>query len=149
MEKLTEDEIVSRWKKTGLVEGIQNEEDQKAMAFIFQAQIMQNEATSGSGIEIFNRLSIPMCRRVFAGLAEHKKVHPIFDGEGTWLTLKIDTNIFETWNDSQIDYRLTHEAEQCALICMQIAEQLVKLPGKEIGFGGFRYALGTAQAYVN
>lgn len=146
MKKLTEEDIVSRWKQTGLIEGIQTEENQKSMAFIFQAQIMYNEGSSDSAI--FKRLSIPMCRRVFAGLTEHKKVYPIFDGEGNWLTLKIDTNIFEAWNDSHIQYRMEHEAEQCALSCMTITEQLAKLPGNEIGFGGFRYALGTAQAYV-
>lgn len=145
MKNLTEKEITERWTSTGLLEGI-TKEHLETCALILQAQMVVNEEISDGHQATAKRLSIPMVRRVLPYLLENKKkVKPIFEGEGQWISLNVDHSIFDCQGSN---YNLNYEAEQCALMSMQIAEQLCKLPGEEIGFGGFR-CIGHLQAYIS
>jgi len=64
--------LLSKWKKTGLLEGIETERKQNSMARLLenQAKELLRESTSmASGdVEGFAAVAFPIVRRVFAGL---------------------------------------------------------------------------------
>jgi hypothetical protein len=64
-------EIVEGWKQTGLLNGIA-EEFHDSVAYLMENQRLYNE---GSGFPVeFNRVSIPLLRRVFPLLSKHVRV---------------------------------------------------------------------------
>ena len=64
--------LLSKWKKTGLLEGIETERQQNSMARLLenQAKELLRESTSMSAgdVEGFAAVAFPIVRRVFAGL---------------------------------------------------------------------------------
>ncbi len=64
--------LLSKWKKTGLLEGIETERKQNSMARLLenQAKELLRESTtlSGGSVEGFAAVAFPIVRRVFAGL---------------------------------------------------------------------------------
>ena len=64
--------LLSKWKKTGLLEGIETERKQNSMARLLenQAKELLREANtmSGGSVEGFAAVAFPIVRRVFAGL---------------------------------------------------------------------------------
>ena len=64
--------ILSKWKKTGLLEGIETERKQNSMARLLenQAKELLREANTmaGGDVEGFAAVAFPIVRRVFAGL---------------------------------------------------------------------------------
>ena len=64
--------LLSKWKKTGLLEGIETERKQNAMSRLLenQAKELLREANtmSGGSVEGFAAVAFPIVRRVFAGL---------------------------------------------------------------------------------
>jgi hypothetical protein len=64
--------LLSKWKKTGLLEGLETERKQNAMSRLLenQAKELLREANtmSGGNVEGFAAVAFPIVRRVFAGL---------------------------------------------------------------------------------
>ena len=64
--------LLSKWKKTGLLEGIETERQQNSMARLLenQAKELLRESTTiaGGSVEGFAAVAFPIVRRVFAGL---------------------------------------------------------------------------------
>jgi hypothetical protein len=64
--------LLSKWKKTGLLEGLESERKQNSMARLLenQAKELLRESTSMSAgdVEGFAAVAFPIVRRVFAGL---------------------------------------------------------------------------------
>ncbi len=64
--------LLSKWKKTGLLEGIETERKQNSMARLLenQAKELLRESTTlaGGSVEGFAAVAFPIVRRVFAGL---------------------------------------------------------------------------------
>ena len=64
--------LLSKWKKTGLLEGLETERKQNAMSRLLenQAKELLREANtmSGGSVEGFAAVAFPIVRRVFAGL---------------------------------------------------------------------------------
>ena len=64
--------LLSKWKKTGLLEGIETERKQNSMARLLenQAKELLRESTTlaGGNVEGFAAVAFPIVRRVFAGL---------------------------------------------------------------------------------
>ena len=64
--------LLTKWKKTGLLEGIETERQQNSMARLLenQAKELLRESTSMSAgdVEGFAAVAFPIVRRVFAGL---------------------------------------------------------------------------------
>ena len=64
--------LLSKWTKTGLLEGLQNEQQKHTMARLLenQAKELLREASSmaGGDVEGFAAVAFPIVRRVFAGL---------------------------------------------------------------------------------
>jgi len=64
--------LLSKWKKTGLLEGIENQRQQNSMARLLenQAKELLRESTSmaAGDVEGFAAVAFPIVRRVFAGL---------------------------------------------------------------------------------
>jgi len=64
--------LLSKWKKTGLLEGIETERQQNSMARLLENQakeLLREQTTLGAGsVEGFAAVAFPIVRRVFAGL---------------------------------------------------------------------------------
>ena len=64
--------LLSKWKKTGLLEGLDTERQQNAMSRLLENQakeLLRESTTMSSGdIEGFAAVAFPIVRRVFAGL---------------------------------------------------------------------------------
>ena len=64
--------LLSKWKKTGLLEGIETERKQNSMARLLENQakeLLREQTTLGAGsVEGFAAVAFPIVRRVFAGL---------------------------------------------------------------------------------
>jgi hypothetical protein len=65
--------LLSKWKKTGLLEGIETERKQNTMARLLENQakeLLREQTTMGAGgsVEGFAAVAFPIVRRVFAGL---------------------------------------------------------------------------------
>ena len=64
--------LLSKWKKTGLLEGIESERQQNSMARLLENQakeLLRESTTLGAGsVEGFAAVAFPIVRRVFAGL---------------------------------------------------------------------------------
>ena len=64
--------LLSKWKKTGLLEGLEDERKQNSMARLLenQAKELLRESTTlaGGSVEGFAAVAFPIVRRVFAGL---------------------------------------------------------------------------------
>ena len=70
--------LLSKWGKTGLLEGLQSEHEKAGMARLLenQAKELLREANSMSGndVEGFAAVAFPIVRRVFAGLIANQLV---------------------------------------------------------------------------
>ncbi len=64
--------LLSKWKKTGLLEGIETEREQNSMSRLLENQakeLLRESTTMSSGdVEGFAAVAFPIVRRVFAGL---------------------------------------------------------------------------------
>jgi len=64
--------LLSKWKKTGLLEGIETERKQNSMARLLENQakelLRESNTMSGGNVEGFAAVAFPIVRRVFAGL---------------------------------------------------------------------------------
>ena len=64
--------LLSKWKKTGLLEGLEDERQQNSMARLLENQakeLLRESTTMASGdVEGFAAVAFPIVRRVFAGL---------------------------------------------------------------------------------
>ena len=64
--------LLSKWKKTGLLEGLEGERKQNSMARLLENQakeLLRESTTLGAGsVEGFAAVAFPIVRRVFAGL---------------------------------------------------------------------------------
>ena len=64
--------LLSKWKKTGLLEGLEDERKQNSMARLLENQakeLLREATTLGAGqVEGFAAVAFPIVRRVFAGL---------------------------------------------------------------------------------
>ena len=64
--------LLSKWKKTGLLEGIETEREQNSMARLLENQakeLLREQTTMAAGsVEGFAAVAFPIVRRVFAGL---------------------------------------------------------------------------------
>jgi hypothetical protein len=70
--------LLNKWSSTGLLEGLQNDQDKHNMARLLenQAKELLREASGlvGGGIEGFAAVAFPIVRRVFAGLIANELV---------------------------------------------------------------------------
>ena len=64
--------LLSKWTKTGLLEGLQNEHQKSTMARLLENQareLLRESSSMGAGdVEGFAAVAFPIVRRVFAGL---------------------------------------------------------------------------------
>jgi len=64
--------LLSKWEKTGLLEGISNERNKHTMARLLENQakelLRESNTMSGGDVEGFAAVAFPIVRRVFAGL---------------------------------------------------------------------------------
>lgn len=78
-------ELEGRWKKTGLLEGIQDRYTRECTAVLLESQRLMNEhATDTSDIAQFKRISIPLVRRIYPQLIANKivSVQPLLGPTG-------------------------------------------------------------------
>ena len=70
--------LLSKWTKTGLLEGLQNEHQKSTMARLLENQakeLLRESSTMGAGdVEGFAAVAFPIVRRVFAGLIANELV---------------------------------------------------------------------------
>lgn len=68
-------ELKAKWKKTGLLEGIDDRFTQDVTSVLLENQLLLNEtATDTSDIAAFKRISIPLVRRIYPQLIANKVV---------------------------------------------------------------------------
>jgi len=78
-------ELESRWKKTGLLEGIEDRYVRSATAVLLENQRLINEVSTDTGdIAQFKRISIPLVRRIYPQLIANKivSVQPLLGPTG-------------------------------------------------------------------
>ena len=78
-------ELVGRWGKTGLLEGIDNRYERDACAVLLENQRLMNEVSTDTGdIAMFKRISIPLVRRIYPQLIANKivSVQPLLGPTG-------------------------------------------------------------------
>ncbi len=70
--------LLSKWGKTGLLEGLQNEQERSTMARLLENQakelLRESSSMGGSDVEGFAAVAFPIVRRVFAGLIANQLV---------------------------------------------------------------------------
>ena len=70
--------LLSKWTKTGLLEGLQNEQQKHTMARLLENQakeLLRESSSMGAGdVEGFAAVAFPIVRRVFAGLIANQLV---------------------------------------------------------------------------
>ena len=107
--------LLSKWKKTGLLEGIETERQQNSMARLLenQAKELLRESTSMSAgdVEGFAAVAFPIVRRVFAGLIANDlvSVQPMSLPSGLIFFLDF-TFSSEIGESGEIDGRFGNEA---------------------------------------
>ena len=107
--------LLSKWKKTGLLEGIETERQQNSMARLLenQAKELLRESTSMSAgdVEGFAAVAFPIVRRVFAGLIANDlvSVQPMSLPSGLIFFLDF-TFSGEIGESGEIDGRFGNEA---------------------------------------
>ena len=78
-------ELETRWKKTGLLEGIQDRYVRSATAVLLENQRLMNEVSTDTGdVAQFKRISIPLVRRIYPQLIANKivSVQPLLGPTG-------------------------------------------------------------------
>lgn len=78
-------ELIGKWGDTGLLEGIDNKHDRACTAVLLENQFLMNElATDTSDIAQFQRISIPLIRRIYPQLIANKivSVQPLLGPTG-------------------------------------------------------------------
>jgi len=104
--------LLTKWERTGLLEGLTNDRDRNAMARLLenQAKELLRESTSMSAgdVEGFASVAFPIVRRVFAGLVANElvSVQPMSLPSGLifFLDFKFSPNIADA-NDLSTDVR--------------------------------------------
>ena len=70
--------LLSKWGKTGLLEGLQSEQQKATMARLLENQakelLRESSSMAGSDVEGFAAVAFPIVRRVFAGLIANELV---------------------------------------------------------------------------
>ena len=70
--------LLSKWGKTGLLEGLQNEHEKAGMARLLENQakelLRESSSMQGQNVEGFAAVAFPIVRRVFAGLIANELV---------------------------------------------------------------------------
>ena len=105
--------LLTKWERTGLLEGLANDRDRTTMARLLenQAKELLRESTSMSAgdVEGFAAVAFPIVRRVFAGLVANElvSVQPMSLPSGLifFLDFKFSPNIADA-NDSSTDVRI-------------------------------------------
>ena len=105
--------LLTKWERTGLLEGLTNDRDRTSMARLLenQAKELLREATSMSAgdVEGFAAVAFPIVRRVFAGLVANElvSVQPMSLPSGLifFLDFKFSPNIADA-NDLSTDTRI-------------------------------------------
>jgi len=105
--------LLTKWERTGLLEGLANDRDRTTMARLLenQAKELLRESTSMSAgdVEGFAAVAFPIVRRVFAGLVANElvSVQPMSLPSGLifFLDFKFSPNIADA-NDSSTDVRV-------------------------------------------
>ena len=106
--------LLTKWERTGLLEGLANDRDRTSMARLLenQAKELLRESTSMSAgdVEGFAAVAFPIVRRVFAGLVANElvSVQPMSLPSGLifFLDFKFSPNIADA-NDLSTDTRIT------------------------------------------
>ena len=78
-------ELETRWKQTGLLEGIQDRYVRSATAVLLENQRLMNEVSTDTGdVAQFKRISIPLVRRIYPQLIANKivSVQPLLGPTG-------------------------------------------------------------------
>ena len=104
--------LVSKWEKTGLLEGISNDTEKSGMSILLENQAKQlideagRSGTGGSGSEEWSGVALPLVRRVFAEIAakEFVSVQPMNLPSGLifYLDFKYGTNQSRQQNSESI-----------------------------------------------
>jgi hypothetical protein len=105
--------LLTKWERTGLLEGLANDRDRTTMSRLLenQAKELLRESTSMSAgdVEGFAAVAFPIVRRVFAGLVANElvSVQPMSLPSGLifFLDFKFSPNIADN-NDSSTDVRI-------------------------------------------
>ena len=105
--------LLTKWERTGLLEGLANDRDRNSMARLLenQAKELLRESTSMSAgdVEGFAAVAFPIVRRVFAGLVANElvSVQPMSLPSGLifFLDFKFSPNIADA-NDLSTDVRI-------------------------------------------
>ena len=103
--------LLTKWERTGLLEGLANDRDRNAMARLLenQAKELLRESTSMSAgdVEGFAAVAFPIVRRVFAGLVANElvSVQPMSLPSGLifFLDFKFSPNIADNNGETPIE----------------------------------------------
>jgi hypothetical protein len=151
--------LLSKWKKTGLLEGIDTERQQNTMARLLenQAKELLRESTSmaAGDIEGFAAVAFPIVRRVFAGLIANDlvSVQPMSLPSGLIFFLDF-TYSAELGADSSMTSRMGNEAAKSIYGTNRVASQITggvslvdtmggDLSGPRTSARGYGYASAT------
>ena len=70
--------LLTKWERTGLLEGIGNERSRQGMARLLENQakelLRENSTMAGGDVEGFAAVAFPIVRRVFGGLIANELV---------------------------------------------------------------------------
>ena len=151
--------LLSKWKKTGLLEGIETERQQNSMARLLENQakeLLREQTTMASGdVEGFAAVAFPIVRRVFAGLIANDlvSVQPMSLPSGLIFFLDF-TYSAELGADSSMTSRMGNEAAKSIYGTDRVASQITggvslvdtmggDLSGPRTSARGYGYASAT------
>ncbi len=128
------DEILNAWEKTSLLEGIDGEEQKLALALCLNAQANFNK-TSHDGE--FNRISIPLARRVFGESKAFRRNQFVNYGESK----RPEYMFFSAGVDLDKERSLQEEADFVAELAAKVQAEIdttfADKMGTEVIFHGF------------
>ena len=103
--------LLSKWGKTGLLEGLQNEHEKAGMARLLENQakelLRESSSMSAGDVEGFAAVAFPIVRRVFAGLIANQlvSVQPMSLPSGLIFFLDFTYSSSEGKSGTQVDPR--------------------------------------------
>ena len=143
--------LLSKWEKTGLLEGLDSSRSRSTMARLLENQakelLRESSTMAGGDVEGFAAVAFPIVRRVFAGLIANDlvSVQPMSLPSG--LIFFLDFTVSQEINDgstavSRLGYNLSSSLYGGDKVGSGITEG-VSLDGQQIGYAGGAYNLGN------
>ena len=149
--------LLNKWGKTGLLEGLQNEQQKHTMARLLENQakeLLRESSSMGAGdVEGFAAVAFPIVRRVFAGLIANDlvSVQPMSLPSGLifFLDFTFSDNLGSSTANSRLGNKQAESIYGTSDVGSQVIDGVSLVDGQKGEFGGPGRAGMVGYAYAS